>query len=79
MLTKSDLQAIKEIVDERLDVKLEPLKKDGRSLKRNMTIVKRDTRYMSGKFDEEIVHTRRRVERIENHLKLAPLKQLVKN
>lgn len=89
MLTKSDLQAIKEIVDDRLDIKLEPLKKDVDDIKKQIKPIKhihrdvkrllKDRDYMGKTFDEGIVHLGRRVTRIETHLKLAPLKQLVKN
>lgn len=74
MLTKNDLKAIRTTVQEQVDDslvrELTPIKKDIRVIKRDMTRVRKDIKYMSGQFDEEIVHTRRRVERIEEHLHL---------
>jgi hypothetical protein len=73
-LTKDDLKAISTVVqtqiDESLVRELTPIKKDVTSIKRKLNRTARDVNYISGKFDEEIVHTRRRVEKIEDYLHL---------
>jgi hypothetical protein len=46
------------------------LKKDMKGIKSKLNRAAKDIKYMSGKFDEDIVFTRRRVVRIEKHLHL---------
>jgi hypothetical protein len=81
MLTKTDLNQIGQVIDERLDSKLkqelEPIKKD-------LTDLKKDAKYLKKKvnridetvnlivknYDEADVKLQRRVRRIEHHLAL---------
>ena len=71
MLTKSDLNQIRGVVheeveivvDERLDKKLKPIKKDLRYLKKTVDIIAKN-------YDEGDVRLERRVKRIEQHLHL---------
>lgn len=88
MLTKDDLQAIQQIVKmevkkeikDGLAVGLKEIKKNIASLKTDMRCVKSDVRtlkqdvsYISREFDGHIIDTIRRVDRIEDHLRLPPL------
>ena len=84
MLTKDDLQSIRQLVKEEvkdgLTVGLKPIKKDILSLKTDMKSVKSDIRtlkqdvsYISREFDNQIIDTIRRVDRIEDHLQLPPI------
>lgn len=61
MLTKSDLQQIGNVVDEKLDIKLKPIKKDLRYLKKTMDVLVDRT-------DKEDVSLGKRVTRIGEHL-----------
>jgi len=71
MLTKNDLQAIREIVDERLDAKLEEkLDKKLRPIKRNITKIKKNTETLIDHFDKRDIQLQKRVKRIEAHLNL---------
>jgi len=67
MLTKTDLQQIREVVgeeiDEKLDKKLKPIKRDISYLKKTLSIAIR-------RFDETDVNHERRIVKIENHLGL---------
>lgn len=69
-LTQTDLSAIGNLIDqkldEKLDQKLEPIKKDLKKLKK-------DTKYIIGALDKELMHQAKRVDRIENHLHLPPI------
>lgn len=64
MLTPKDLKAIEQI----FDIKLKPLKS---------TIKKIDDKLdaMIRLYDQEYVHLRKRVDRVEDHLNLSPLKR----
>ena len=67
-LTKSDLQQIGNVVDERLEVKFEeklkPIKKELRYIRKTVSIIAKN-------YDEGDVKLDRRVRRIEQHLALA--------
>lgn len=63
MLTKSDLNQIGNVVDEKLDHKLKPIKKDLKYLKETVNIIAKN-------YDEGDVKLERRVKRIEQHLAL---------
>lgn len=71
MLTKSDLNQIRGVVheeveivvDERLDKKLKPIKKDLKYLKKTVDIIVKN-------YDEADVKLERRVRKIEQHLML---------
>ena len=62
---QQDIGGIKEDITS-IKQQVKPIK----SMQRNIKILLKDVKYMSGKFDEEIVYTRRRVEKIEKHLHL---------
>ena len=66
-LTKSDLKQIGNVVDERLEVKLElklrPIKKDIRYIKKTASV-------LVGRSDREETQLKKRVSRIEHHLAL---------
>lgn len=84
MLTKTDLNQIGQVIDERLDEKLEPIKKDLSCLKIDVTDLKKDVKYLKKKvnridktidlivanYDEADIKLERRVKKIEHHLAL---------
>lgn len=86
MLTKTDLSQIGNIIDEKLDNKLEPIKKDLTYLKRDVTDLKKDVKYLKKKvnkidktvsltvrnYDEADVKLERRVRKVEEHISLTP-------
>jgi len=63
MLTKSDLGEIRKVINSSLDVKLEPIKKDTRKIRKDLKIA---TNFL----DKEILKTTKRVGIIEEHLGL---------
>lgn len=67
MLTKSDLNQIGKVVDERLesklDLKLKPIKKELRYIRKTVDIIAKN-------YDEGDVELGRRVKRIEAHLNI---------
>ncbi len=89
MLTKDDLQAIQQIVrtevkaeikaevkkeiKEGLAVGLKPIQKNILSLKKDVQKLRRDLNVTITSFDRDIIDTRRRVDRIEDHLQLPIL------
>ena len=70
MLTKTDLSQIGKVIDERLDEKLEPVKKDLTSLKKDVKYLKKTVDIIVANYDEADVKLERRVKRIEHHLAL---------
>ena len=70
MLTKDDLIAIGQVIDQRLDKRLEPFTKDVRSMKSDLRKVQKDVRVMLAVLDRADVELSKRVERIEQHLGL---------
>ena len=68
MLTKSDLNQIREVVNEEVDVvvekKLKPVKKDLRYLRKTVNLIVKN-------YDEGDVVLGRKVKRIEDHLGLT--------
>ncbi len=64
MLTKSDLNKIGNVVDEKLDHRLKPIKKDLKYLKKTIDIVVQ-------KYDEGDVKLERRLRKVEDHLGFA--------
>lgn len=68
MLTKNDLQQIRDVVREEVkdEVKqqLKPVKKDLHS-------VKKDLSYVIGEYDERIVHAHRKIDKVEKHLGIS--------
>ena len=75
MLTKNDLDQIGQVVDEKLDGKLEPVRKDLGSLKSDLNYLKkkvnridRTVNSIVKNYDEGDVKLDRRVRKIEQHL-----------
>lgn len=64
MLTKSDLSQIGNVVDEKLDSKLKPIKKDLKYIKKTLDIVVQ-------KYDEGDVKLERRLRKVEDNLNIA--------
>lgn len=85
MLTKTDLNQIGQVIDEKLDSKLKPVKKDLTCLKEDATSLRKDVKYLKKKinridktvnlivadYDEADVKLQRRVGKIEEHLGLT--------
>ena len=71
MLTKNDLQQIRSIVREEVKDEVEQqLKPVSKKLNR----VAKDLSYVIGNYDERIVLTNRRVDKIEEHLNLPQVR-----
>lgn len=84
MLTKTDLSQIGSLIDEKLDLKLKPIKKDlaglaegVTNLQKDMKNVKKDLKYVRKtvtvivkNYDEGDVMLGRRVRKIEEHLQI---------
>ncbi len=70
MLTKEDLISIGEVIDQRLDKRLEPIAKDIKSMKSDLTKAQKDIRVMLAVLDRADGELRKRIERIEEHLGL---------
>lgn len=79
MLTKNDLSAIGQVVEERIDKRFTEqeektdrrftsLEKNLKGIKRDLQTVQKDVRVMLAVLDRADVELRRRVERIEAHL-----------
>jgi len=64
MLTKTDLNQIGQVVDEKLDKKLKPIKKDLKYLKKTLDIVVEN-------YDENDVRLERKIKKIETHIGLT--------
>ena len=85
MLTKDDLQAIRKIVNDEVQVnlqqELQPIKVDIeilkkevkplKSIRRDIRRIKKDIEYMSGKFDENDVFLQRRVARVDERVGIS--------
>jgi len=74
MLTKNDLNQIGKVIDgkldEKLDQKLKPIKKDLTSLKKDVKYLKKTVDIIVANYDEADVKLERRVRKIEHHLAL---------
>ncbi|HRN96176.1 MAG TPA: hypothetical protein PLD54_01885 [Candidatus Levybacteria bacterium] len=68
MLTKEDLSAIGQIVDEKIEKQVSPINKNVKSIKSDLNKVQKDVRVMLAVLDRADVELRQRVERIEEHL-----------
>lgn len=82
MLSKNDIQQIGQIVDQTIEKRLEPMREDVKSLKVDMTFVKKKLRGLQMKtsrikntldvaikmFDRNHVNHGKRLEKIEDHL-----------
>ena len=66
MLTKSDLEQIGNVVDEKLEV----VKKDLKYLKKKVNRIDKTVSIVVRKYDEGDVRLEKRVRRIEDHLDL---------
>ncbi len=67
MLTKNDLSQISGLLDSRLDIKLEPIKKDIKDIKRDVSKLKRNQDTMLDLLDKEQMQQRKRIIRLEEH------------
>lgn len=66
MLSINDLNEISQLLDQKLDEKLSPIKKDIKYMKKTQEV-------MLDLLDREQMHQRKRINRIEDHLGLPPL------
>ena len=83
MLTKNDLMAIEQIVKKETDpiksnidemrTNISNLQKDMKPIKRGLRKIKKDINTVINFFDDNIIDTKRRIDRIENHLHLSPI------
>jgi hypothetical protein len=71
MLTKNDLQQIGSLIDNKLDKKLEPLKKDLATMKKDTSQTRKDVKVLIAYFDREYIEPRKRIDRIEEHLGIS--------
>ena len=67
MLTKADLTAIGELIDRKLD---EKLKKELKPIKSELKLIRKNMNLVIRFFDDEITGVRKRVDRIEDFLRL---------
>ncbi len=84
MLTKTDLKQIGNLIDTKLDNRLQPINNNIANINKNLTNVNKDLKYLKKKvnridktvsivvknYDEADVQLHRRVRRIEQHLAL---------
>lgn len=75
MLTKTDLKSIEKVIDNRLDSKLGPIKKDVKHIYHKVDIIEKDVKKLqkdlkttSNFLDVENLKTVKRVKIIEEHL-----------
>jgi predicted nucleic acid-binding Zn-ribbon protein len=77
MLSKDDLKEIQTIVQTETSNAVEkaiaPLKKDIKTLTSDVTQIRSDMKTLVNFFDKEYLELRKRVERIEEHLRLSPV------
>ncbi len=80
MLTKSDVKTIGDLFDKKFDEKFDKKFKDGfdlafekhtKSIKEDVSQIRHDQKLIIKFFDREYLDLRKRVERIESHLKLS--------
>jgi len=72
MLTDNDLKKIGEVVDQKIEEKVGPIiEKHLRPVKEDISHIRKDIKTMVGYFDREYLDLRKRVERIESHLKIS--------
>jgi len=64
MLTDNDLKKIGEVVDQKIEKRLKPIKED-------ISQIRKDIKSIVNFFDREYLELRKRVERIETHLKIS--------
>lgn len=73
MLTSDDLKKIGEVVDQRFDEKLEPIKKDIKSLKNGQKKLRKDLSLVLKYSDGASANHEKRITRIEDHLHLPSI------
>lgn len=71
MLTKTDLNQIGQVIDEKLDFKLKPIKKDLKYLKKKVDRINKTVSLTVKNYDEGDVKLERRVRKIEAHVGLT--------
>lgn len=74
MLTKTDLQAIDNLIVKRVDeVVTKRIREEHKPIRKDISKMRKDIDVMLSLFDREYVNLRSRVERIEEHLSLTPM------
>lgn len=68
MLTKSDLNQIGNVIDEKLEKGLDPIKKDLKYLKKKVNRIDKTVSLIVRNYDEADVKLQRRVSKIEQHM-----------
>ncbi|HVF69929.1 MAG TPA: hypothetical protein VNA13_05185 [Xanthomonadales bacterium] len=69
MLTKNDIQQIREVVREEVkDEVSQQLKDQLKPLSRKLNRVQKDLSYVIGDYDERIVLAHKRIDRVEKHV-----------
>lgn len=85
MLSKNDIQQIREVVREEVTLQVDPLKQDIGGLKQGMTTVKKDLKSLHAKtshiqktldvainmFDRNHINHEKRIKKVELHLGLS--------
>lgn len=70
MLTKNDLNQIRGVVKDEVTAQLDPVKKDIKVLKRDVSQIKRNQEVMLDSLDKEQMQQRKRIIRLEEHVGL---------
>ncbi|MBI2026039.1 MAG: hypothetical protein HYT06_01515 [Candidatus Levybacteria bacterium] len=70
-LTKSDLQQIGSVVDQKLNKRLNPVEKGIKALRKDVRYLKKTADLIAKNYDEGDVLLARRVKKIEEHLSLS--------
>ncbi len=63
-------QEVKKVVEDVLEQKLEPIRKELKTVNKKLIQLHKDDETIIGFLDREITDTKKRVDRIENHLHL---------
>jgi predicted RNase H-like nuclease (RuvC/YqgF family) len=71
-LTNDDLQAIGNLIDQKLDKRISPIDKRLSSIEKDVKSIKEDTTSIIDALDKELMHQAKRVDRIERKLELPP-------
>jgi hypothetical protein len=79
MFTKDELEQLGQVIDTRLDAKLDeklaPLKKDIKLLKRYTRSIKETVDVLAKQHDKELMHQRKQLTRVGTELHLSPLEE----